>query len=305
MTVGYLCAILIAVVFMLYMDGQIGVMMLSFLLLMPVISGVMTWLVKRSLQIELILPDTAAKQRDVSAVIRLKKNTPLPLPFLRLQLHADAHFLPVNPQANPLPDKPIEGAGSFMRYRSAMKKWKYLRRTQLTPDTLPVCLSMGISRTAEYQFRLKTQFCGCGAVTLDEIRLGDYLAMFRFRVPHHIKRERNPSGVREKTDLDDRGGCLLSGIFSVGTGAVISDFEIIAGAVIEHGGGVRFESGEHFHVELPLKNQGTHGQKIQRLINLGLFKFRFIQEPFGQGEGSMLGSVIDDTGINQPGKYGV
>ena len=49
MTVGYLCAILIAVVFMLYMDGQIGVMMLSFLLLMPVISGVMTWLVKRSL----------------------------------------------------------------------------------------------------------------------------------------------------------------------------------------------------------------------------------------------------------------
>lgn len=189
MTVGYLCAILIAVVFMLYMDGQIGVMMLSFLLLMPVISGVMTWLVKRSLQIELILPDNAAKQREVSAVIRLKKNTPLPLPFLRLQLHADAHFLPVNPQANPLPDKPIQGAGSSMRYRSAMKKWKYLRRTQLTPDTLPVCLSMGISRTAEYQFRLKTQFCGCGAVTLDEIRLGDYLAMFRFRIPQETRAE--------------------------------------------------------------------------------------------------------------------
>ena len=38
MTVGYLCAIGIAIVFMLYMDGQVGVMMLSFLLLMPAVS---------------------------------------------------------------------------------------------------------------------------------------------------------------------------------------------------------------------------------------------------------------------------
>ena len=33
MTVGYFCAIGIALIFMFYMDGGIGVMMLSFLLL--------------------------------------------------------------------------------------------------------------------------------------------------------------------------------------------------------------------------------------------------------------------------------
>ena len=34
---GYICAIGIALIFMLFMDGQIGVMMLSFLLLMPLL----------------------------------------------------------------------------------------------------------------------------------------------------------------------------------------------------------------------------------------------------------------------------
>ena len=149
MTAGYICAIIIAAVFMFYMDGQIGVMMLSFLLLMPVISGVMTWLVRRSLTVELELPDTAAKQKQISAVIRVKKDTPLPLPFLRMQLTADAHFLPLNPNAEPLPDQPLEGAGGMLRYRAAMSKWKKLRRTQLTPETLPICASMGIERTAE------------------------------------------------------------------------------------------------------------------------------------------------------------
>ena len=107
MTVGYLCAIGIAIVFMLSMDGQVGVMMLSFLLLMPVVSCIMTWLVKRSLTVELLLPDSAAKQKQISAVIRLKKNTPLPLPFLRMRLTADPHFEPLNPNAEPLHEKPI------------------------------------------------------------------------------------------------------------------------------------------------------------------------------------------------------
>ncbi len=182
MTVGYFCAILIAIVFMLYMDGQIGVMMLSFLLLMPVVSGVMTWLVKRSLTVELDMRDSAAKQKQISAIVRIKKNTPLPLPFLRMRLTADPHFEPLNPKAAPLPDKPLESALGVLRYRSAMKKWKKLCRTQLTPDTLPLCFSMGTAREAEYRIALTTRFCGSGTVTLHDLRLCDFLAMFRFRL---------------------------------------------------------------------------------------------------------------------------
>ena len=182
MTLGYFCAIGIAIVFMLYMDGQIGVMMLSFLLLMPVVSCIMTWLVRRSLAVTLELPDTGAKQKQVSAVIRVKKDTPLPLPFLRMQLTADSHFLPLNPEASPLPEKPLEGAGGVLRYRAAMKKWKKLRRRQLTPETLPLCVSMGTEREAEYRVALTPRFCGSGVVSLNEMRLGDFLGMLRLRV---------------------------------------------------------------------------------------------------------------------------
>ena len=71
----------------------------------------------------------------------------------------------------------------MLRYRTAMSKWKKLRKTQLTPETLPICASMGIERTAEYRVALMTRFCGSGTVTLSDLRLCDFLAMFRFRIP--------------------------------------------------------------------------------------------------------------------------
>ncbi|MBP0967584.1 MAG: hypothetical protein J5722_08115, partial [Oscillospiraceae bacterium] len=91
MTAGYICTLIIALIFMLYMDGGIGVMMLSFLILMPLISVIMTLLVRRKLTITLELTDSASKHQQVSAIIKLEKDTILPMPFLRLNLHADAH----------------------------------------------------------------------------------------------------------------------------------------------------------------------------------------------------------------------
>lgn len=184
MTVGYLCAIGVALIFMLYMDGQIGVMMLAFLIVMPVLSVLLTWIVKRYVTVTLMLPDTAAKYQPVTAVIKLEKSTPIPLPFLRMQLTADAHFEPLNPNAEKLPEQPVEeaGLGGALRYRSEYNHWKKLRRTQLTPDTLPLCLSMGAAQSASYQIRLIPHYCGSGNVTLTEIQLSDYLAMVKFRM---------------------------------------------------------------------------------------------------------------------------
>ncbi len=183
MTIGYICTLIIALVFMLYMDGNIGVMMLSFLILMPVSSVIMTLIVRRGLKISLEVPDSAGKQQPVSAIIRLEKTTILPLPFLRMNFYADAHFDALNPEAAPLPPKPDANQYPHGQYQRKYKHWKKLRRTQLLPDTLPLCLSMGTERSAAYRIRLNPRFCGNGTLSLTDIRLSDYFAMFRWKLP--------------------------------------------------------------------------------------------------------------------------
>ena len=182
MTVGYFCAIGLAVVFMLYLDGAIGVMMLAFLLLMPLISLLATLWVRSRFEVGLELPDSTAKLHEVSAVLKVTKHTRLPMPFLRLQVTADAHFDPLNPEAEPLPERPTrEESGSEARYRRALRFWKKMRRTQLSPESLPLCLSMGFAEQQSYRIRLMPRYCGNAAVTAEGLELSDYLGMFRFR----------------------------------------------------------------------------------------------------------------------------
>ena len=180
MIVSYVCAIGIAVIFMLYMDGAIGVMMLAFLILMPVLSLAATLPLRKKISITLKLPDSAAKQRTRSAVILLEKDTVLPLPFLRLTLRADAHFAPVSPNADALPPRPDNT--DSLSGRRAYAKWRKRRKTQLTPDILPLCLSLGSARSAEYRIPLTTRYCGAGTVYLENLRLSDYFGMFSFRI---------------------------------------------------------------------------------------------------------------------------
>ncbi|MCQ2417163.1 MAG: DUF58 domain-containing protein [Oscillospiraceae bacterium] len=180
--VGYICAVCIAIIFMMYMDGQIGVMMLSFLILVPLLSVIITLIARKTLRIHLELPDTAAKQKRISAVIVIEKKWPLPLPFLRMTLETDAHFDALSPKAVPLPPKPVQGNGAAaaMRYRSEMNKWKKLRKTQLTPECLPLCFSMGTRCRQTYQIALTPRFSGNGTLHLRQIVLSDFLGMFRF-----------------------------------------------------------------------------------------------------------------------------
>ncbi|MBR6419077.1 MAG: DUF58 domain-containing protein [Oscillospiraceae bacterium] len=181
MSVGYFCAIFVAVIFMLYMDGAVGVLMLAFLLLMPVLSLLITLWVKRSVTVALELPDTAAKSETLTAYLHLKKQTRLPLPFLRLHFTADAHFLPLNPLAEPLPEAPQE-SGNPIADALARRRWRRMMRVQLTPETLPMCLSMGAEEERRYEIALTARYCGSGTVSVSEIRLSDYLAMFSFRL---------------------------------------------------------------------------------------------------------------------------
>ncbi len=183
MTLGYLCTIGLAVVFMLFLDGAIGVMMLAFLLLMPILSLFAVLWVRRGLRLSLRVQDTAGKQQKITATVRLEKRSKLPLAFLRLVLTADAHFAPLNPKGEPLPPAPDRTQMSAGKYRRAYRRWLIQRRTALTPENLPLCLSMGIEQVREYPFTVTPEICGKGALRLTEPVLSDFLGMFRFRLP--------------------------------------------------------------------------------------------------------------------------
>ena len=183
MTLGYFCAVGLAVVFMLYMDGEIGVMMLAFLLLMPVLSLLVTLWVRRGLSISLELPDSTGKHQPITAKLHLEKQSRLPLPFLRLYFSADEHFYPLNTAGEPLSKKPDPSQMTPGEYRRAYKSWKQMRRLHLTPDSLPLCLSAGTALTADYTIPLRPRFCGKGTVSLHDAVLSDFLGMFRFRIP--------------------------------------------------------------------------------------------------------------------------
>ena len=188
MTLGYLCAVGIAVIFMLYMDGSIGVMMLAFLLLMPVLSLLVTLWVRRSLTVTLITPDSAAKHKAVTATLRLEKKTRIPVPFLRVLLTADAHFVPLQPNADaPMPRPEPEQFPSDAVYRKAYQQWKRVRRSGLVCDTLPMCLSMGTAQSAEYTVQLTPRYCGKAMLTLGMPELSDFLGMFRFSLKQDVR----------------------------------------------------------------------------------------------------------------------
>ncbi len=183
--VGYLAAIGVALVFTLYMDGAIGVMMLAFLLVMPVLSLIVTLITKHGLQIEVALPEECSKGRQTAASIILTKRNFLPLPFLRLRFYADAHFSPLNVSAWEPTDPPVcRGDSLFatLQYRIALRRHEKHQALQHTPDMLPLCFTMGLQRRCEYRILLETKYCGMAEVKLTQLELTDFLRLFRFRI---------------------------------------------------------------------------------------------------------------------------
>lgn len=186
MTLGYFAAIGLALIFTFYLDGSIGVMMIAFLILMPLISFIMTFLVRKKIALEFILPDSAAKNKRVSVRIRMKKETALPIPFLRMQFCTDAHFEPLNPKAADLPEEPPFST-TDADLRRAHRKWTNLRNKQLLREALPLCLSMGTQKKAQYEIALTPKYCGIGDLSLTNIVLSDFLGMFKFKLKTDIR----------------------------------------------------------------------------------------------------------------------
>ncbi len=89
---SYALVIGICLIFTFYMDGEVGVLMLSFMALIPVFSLVLMLVARFTVSLHLEIAQLLRKGKPVQVTVTFTKKTPLPTPFLRYYLRGDAHF---------------------------------------------------------------------------------------------------------------------------------------------------------------------------------------------------------------------
>ncbi len=106
----------IANLFTAYLDGDIGVVLWSFLIIAPLLSELLRWLASRRLAADLEAPVYVAKGKRFSVKTILNASGRLPVPFVRCTLSQTGNLQPEDPrpfQTAMLPGKPLE-VQSFM-----------------------------------------------------------------------------------------------------------------------------------------------------------------------------------------------
>ncbi len=137
--VAFIMMFAMAYAFTFYLDGDIGVVIFSFLIIAPLLSFLLTFLARKHVSVSVQAPAYVAKGRHFSVSIRLSAEGKLPVPFLRLKVKRHPAFLPEDTRA---------------------------MQTALMPGQ-PQELSYGM--TAAY--------AGCGEIALDSFRITDYLGL--------------------------------------------------------------------------------------------------------------------------------
>ncbi len=135
----------IAYLFTFYLDGDIGVVVWSFLLIAPLLSFLLALYARRHLTVRLEAPDYTAKGK----VIRIRTiacgSGKLPIPFLCCQLTQSANFLP--------------------------------------GDARPIQSAMMAAHPLEFEYELTARHVGCGTVSAAAFSVSDYLGLCRFSLP--------------------------------------------------------------------------------------------------------------------------
>lgn len=127
-----------------YLDGDIGVVVWSFLILAPLISIFLSWNAHRQITAEFDSPTYLAKGRHFTVKVTIHSDGKLPIPFLRCRIHAGANFL--------------------------------------QEDIRPVQSAMTAEEPLEIPYALTAQFAGCAEISLQELSVSDYLGWCRFPV---------------------------------------------------------------------------------------------------------------------------
>ena len=127
-----------------YLDGDIGVVVWSFLILTPLISVLFSWNACRNISAKFETPTYLAKGRNFTAKVTVTAEGKLPIPFLRCN---------------------IDTAGIFHR-----------------DDSRPVQSAMTSEMPLEIPFEITAKYAGCGIVSVQELAVYDYLGWFQFKI---------------------------------------------------------------------------------------------------------------------------
>ncbi len=131
-----------AYVFTAYLDGDIGVVIWSFLIIAPLLSFLLTFLARKAIKAQLSAPTYIAKGRRFAANVRLSAEGKLPVPFLRLKFRSSAGFLPEDERA---------------------------LQTALMPQ-----------QPQEIPYPMIAAYAGCGEIALESMRITDFLGLIGF-----------------------------------------------------------------------------------------------------------------------------
>ena len=136
---AFLLMFIMAYVFTFHLDGDIGVVIWSFLIIAPLLSFLLAFLARRNVHADVQVPVYIAKGRRFSAKIRLYAEGVLPVPFLRLHPEQSANFQPDDPR---------------------------IIQTALSPK-----------QPQEITYEMTARYAGCGDVTLSSVQVSDYLGL--------------------------------------------------------------------------------------------------------------------------------
>lgn len=149
---GLLLMLGMAYAFTHYLDGDIGVVVWSFLLLAPLISVLLSYRACRHITAKLEAPVYLAKGKHFTAKVTLTAEGKLPVPFLRCRIGSALNFV--------------------------------------QDDARAVQSAMTAEEPLEIPSGMTAQYAGCGQISLQELAVFDYLGWFRFPVkslPNPVK----------------------------------------------------------------------------------------------------------------------
>ena len=149
---GLLMMVGMAYFFTNYLDGDIGVVVWSFLILAPLISVLLSYRASRNISAKFETPSYLAKGRNFTAKITVTANGNLPVPFLRCNIQTDANFS--------------------------------------RADARPVQSAMTSEEPLEIPYEITAKYAGCGVISVKELAVYDYLGWFQFKlreIPKSVK----------------------------------------------------------------------------------------------------------------------
>lgn len=143
--VSYIVMLGILFLYMLFLDGDSGVIMLSFFIALPLISLILTLIAKKGISAEIICSeDTMKKNTDIKYSLKITKKSFFPAPFISVVTAVSPHFK--------------------------------------DNDENTVTVSMPIKKEISVDRNIYTQFCGNGFISIENASISDYLNIFTFKL---------------------------------------------------------------------------------------------------------------------------